>query len=134
MVLVAWSPQEGDVGFTLSAVVLPGRCSGLPRAAAEPPGLGILRTVPWALPAPQNGSGMAVRPLLLRALIVGPPGSGKGTISSRIVKHFALKHLSSGDLLRDNMNKRTGRERGRAGFAVSRSSSCACVYPHTAAR
>ncbi|XP_048359067.1 GTP:AMP phosphotransferase AK3, mitochondrial [Sphaerodactylus townsendi] len=50
---------------------------------------------------------MVVRPLLLRAVIMGPPGSGKGTISSRIVKHFALKHLSSGDLLRDNMNKRT---------------------------
>ncbi|KAL8203197.1 UNVERIFIED_CONTAM: GTP:AMP phosphotransferase ak3, mitochondrial [Gekko kuhli] len=50
---------------------------------------------------------MVVRPLLLRALIMGPPGSGKGTISSRIVKHFALKHLSSGDLLRENMNKGT---------------------------
>ncbi|KAM9096894.1 GTP:AMP phosphotransferase AK3, mitochondrial [Sarcophilus harrisii] len=44
---------------------------------------------------------------LLRAVIMGPPGSGKGTVSSRIVKHFALKHLSSGDLLRDNMNKGT---------------------------
>ncbi|XP_053151921.1 GTP:AMP phosphotransferase AK3, mitochondrial isoform X1 [Hemicordylus capensis] len=50
---------------------------------------------------------MVVRAALLRALIMGPPGSGKGTVSSRIVKHFALKHLSSGDLLRDNMNKRT---------------------------
>ncbi|XP_061485285.1 GTP:AMP phosphotransferase AK3, mitochondrial isoform X2 [Rhineura floridana] len=48
-----------------------------------------------------------VRAQLLRALIMGPPGSGKGTVSSRIVKHFALKHLSSGDILRDNMNKRT---------------------------
>ncbi|XP_066473191.1 GTP:AMP phosphotransferase AK3, mitochondrial [Tiliqua scincoides] len=47
------------------------------------------------------------RALLLRAVIMGPPGSGKGTVSARIVKHFALKHLSSGDLLRDNMNKRT---------------------------
>ncbi|XP_054842392.1 GTP:AMP phosphotransferase AK3, mitochondrial [Eublepharis macularius] len=50
---------------------------------------------------------MAVGALLLRAVIMGPPGSGKGTVSSRIVKHFALKHLSSGDLLRDNMNKGT---------------------------
>ncbi|KAJ7335494.1 hypothetical protein JRQ81_013435 [Phrynocephalus forsythii] len=45
--------------------------------------------------------------LLLRAIIMGPPGSGKGTISARIVKHFALKHLSSGDLLRENMNRNT---------------------------
>uniref|UniRef100_A0A452TSH2 Adenylate kinase active site lid domain-containing protein n=1 Tax=Ursus maritimus TaxID=29073 RepID=A0A452TSH2_URSMA len=40
---------------------------------------------------------------LLRAVILGAPGSGKGTVSSRITKHFALKHLSSGDLLRDNI-------------------------------
>ncbi|XP_044512975.1 GTP:AMP phosphotransferase AK3, mitochondrial isoform X2 [Gracilinanus agilis] len=46
--------------------------------------------------------------VLLRAVIMGPPGSGKGTVSSRIIKHFNLKHLSSGDLLRDNMNKGTG--------------------------
>ncbi|XP_001365155.1 GTP:AMP phosphotransferase AK3, mitochondrial [Monodelphis domestica] len=45
--------------------------------------------------------------VLLRAVIMGPPGSGKGTVSSRIIKHFDLKHLSSGDLLRDNMNKGT---------------------------
>ncbi|XP_077105267.1 GTP:AMP phosphotransferase AK3, mitochondrial isoform X2 [Ranitomeya variabilis] len=50
---------------------------------------------------------MAAR-VLFRAVIMGPPGSGKGTISDRIVKHFALKHLSSGDLLRLNMQKKTG--------------------------
>ncbi|KAK7101014.1 GTP:AMP phosphotransferase AK3, mitochondrial-like [Littorina saxatilis] len=36
----------------------------------------------------------------LRAIIMGPPGSGKGTIASRISKDFAMVHLSSGDLLR----------------------------------
>ncbi|CAI5796555.1 AMP phosphotransferase AK3, mitochondrial [Podarcis lilfordi] len=50
----------------------------------------------------------ARRALLLRALIMGPPGSGKGTVSARIVQHFALKHLSSGDILRDNMNRKSG--------------------------
>ncbi|XP_025895482.1 GTP:AMP phosphotransferase AK3, mitochondrial [Nothoprocta perdicaria] len=49
---------------------------------------------------------MAARPLL-RAVITGPPGSGKGTVSARIVKHFALKHLSSGDLLREHTQRRT---------------------------
>ncbi|XP_003216610.1 GTP:AMP phosphotransferase AK3, mitochondrial isoform X1 [Anolis carolinensis] len=49
----------------------------------------------------------AARLRLLRAVIMGPPGSGKGTISGRIVQHFALKHLSSGDLLRENMNRKT---------------------------
>ncbi|NXQ68507.1 KAD3 phosphotransferase, partial [Quiscalus mexicanus] len=43
-----------------------------------------------------------------RAVIMGPPGSGKGTVSARIIKHFGVKHLSSGDLLRDNMQKKTG--------------------------
>lgn len=33
---------------------------------------------------------------LLRAAIMGAPGSGKGTVSSRITKHFELKHLSAG--------------------------------------
>eukprot|EP00076_Gallus_gallus_P035010 XP_025000548.1 GTP:AMP phosphotransferase AK3, mitochondrial isoform X3 [Gallus gallus] len=47
-------------------------------------------------------------PPLLRAVIMGPPGSGKGTISARIIKHFGMKHLSSGDLLRVNMQKKTG--------------------------
>nr|XP_033781461.1 GTP:AMP phosphotransferase AK3, mitochondrial [Geotrypetes seraphini] len=43
--------------------------------------------------------------VLFRAVIMGPPGSGKGTVSDRIVKHFALKHLSSGDLLRANIQR-----------------------------
>jgi len=45
---------------------------------------------------------------LLRALIMGPPGSGKGTIAARIVKDFDLKHLSSGDVLRTNIINNTG--------------------------
>lgn len=43
----------------------------------------------------------------LRLLVLGAPGSGKGTISSRIVRDFNLKHLSSGDVLRDNINRKT---------------------------
>ncbi|XP_069776662.1 GTP:AMP phosphotransferase AK3, mitochondrial isoform X3 [Narcine bancroftii] len=50
---------------------------------------------------------MAARPLF-RALIMGPPGSGKGTISERIVKTFGLKHLASGELLRTNIRQETG--------------------------
>merc|ERR1712029_765281 len=41
------------------------------------------------------------------ALFVGAPGSGKGTISNWIVRDFGLKHVSSGDLLRDHMNRGT---------------------------
>ncbi|XP_063605790.1 GTP:AMP phosphotransferase AK3, mitochondrial-like isoform X1 [Penaeus indicus] len=44
---------------------------------------------------------------LLRMVILGAPGSGKGTISSRIVRDFGLKHLSSGDILRAQILKKT---------------------------
>ncbi|XP_078070267.1 GTP:AMP phosphotransferase AK3, mitochondrial [Mustelus asterias] len=45
--------------------------------------------------------------LLFRAIIMGPPGSGKGTVSERIVNTFGLKHLSSGELLRANIRNET---------------------------
>ena len=45
----------------------------------------------------------------LRTIIMGPPGSGKGTISSRIVKDFKLRHLSSGDLLRSQVHSKTSK-------------------------
>ncbi|KAG8455188.1 hypothetical protein GDO86_001400 [Hymenochirus boettgeri] len=45
--------------------------------------------------------------VIFRAVIMGPPGSGKGTVSERIGKHFALQHLSSGDLLRTNVQRKT---------------------------
>lgn len=45
---------------------------------------------------------------LLRTIIMGPPGSGKGTIATRIAKDFGLVHLSSGDLLRKQIHDETG--------------------------
>ncbi|XP_043106276.1 GTP:AMP phosphotransferase AK3, mitochondrial [Puntigrus tetrazona] len=44
---------------------------------------------------------------VFRAVIMGAPGSGKGTVSGRIAQSFALKHLSSGDLLRANIEAKT---------------------------
>ncbi|CDQ99387.1 unnamed protein product [Oncorhynchus mykiss] len=52
-----------------------------------------------------------VQQRILRAVIMGPPGSGKGTVSGRIVKRFGLSHLSSGDLLRANIKAQTGKIR-----------------------
>ncbi|XP_072018731.1 GTP:AMP phosphotransferase AK3, mitochondrial-like isoform X2 [Amphiura filiformis] len=46
---------------------------------------------------------------LFRSVILGPPGSGKGTISSRLVRDFGLTHLSSGDILRAQINKGAGK-------------------------
>jgi len=41
------------------------------------------------------------------ALIIGAPGSGKGTISNWIVRDFGLTHVSSGDLLRAHLRDGT---------------------------
>lgn len=35
-----------------------------------------------------------------RIILLGPPGSGKGTIAARLQQEFAVKHVSSGHLLR----------------------------------
>lgn len=44
---------------------------------------------------------------IFRVIIMGAPGSGKGTVSARITKSFALQHISSGDILRANINDKT---------------------------
>lgn len=48
-------------------------------------------------------------------IIFGPPGSGKGTQAARIESEFSLKHLSTGDILRQEVAKGTsiGKEAGR---------------------
>lgn len=45
---------------------------------------------------------------LFRAAIMGPPGSGKGTISMRIAQSFGLQYLSSGHYLRQSIAANTG--------------------------
>jgi len=43
----------------------------------------------------------------LIGIIFGPPGSGKGTQASRIEREFHLVHLSTGDILRSEVNRGT---------------------------
>ena len=44
---------------------------------------------------------------MFNIVIFGPPGSGKGTQSVRIKEKYGLVHLSTGDILRDAMVKKT---------------------------
>ena len=39
----------------------------------------------------------------MRILLIGPPGSGKGTQAVRIGDHYGIAHISSGDLLRKHV-------------------------------
>ncbi len=43
----------------------------------------------------------------MNLVIFGPPGAGKGTQSTKLVKEFNLFQLSTGDLLRDEVSKKT---------------------------
>ncbi|CAM0136154.1 Adenylate kinase 2 [Umbelopsis sp. WA50703] len=43
----------------------------------------------------------------LRLLLIGSPGSGKGTQSERIQKNFSAAHISSGDSLRKNIAEKS---------------------------
>lgn len=43
----------------------------------------------------------------MRIVLLGAPGSGKGTQGSALSRRLNVPHVSSGDLLRDNMRQRT---------------------------
>ena len=40
---------------------------------------------------------------MLNVVIFGPPGAGKGTQSKKIIEKYGLKHISTGDLLRNEI-------------------------------
>lgn len=44
---------------------------------------------------------------MFNLILFGPPGSGKGTQSERLVAKYHLKHLSTGDLLRTEISRKT---------------------------
>jgi len=45
---------------------------------------------------------------MFNLILFGPPGSGKGTQSEKIVEKFGLIHLSTGNLLRQEIADKTG--------------------------
>jgi adenylate kinase len=49
-------------------------------------------------------------------VLLGPPGAGKGTQAKHIKEHYGIPHISTGDLLRDNVSR--GTELGLVAKAV----------------
>ncbi|MGD0688019.1 MAG: nucleoside monophosphate kinase, partial [Streptosporangiaceae bacterium] len=47
----------------------------------------------------------------MRAVLVGPPGAGKGTQAQFIASHLAIPKISTGDIFRSNVS--TGTALGR---------------------
>lgn len=44
---------------------------------------------------------------MFNLILFGPPGSGKGTQSEKLIARYGLKHLSTGDLLRSEIAAKT---------------------------
>jgi adenylate kinase len=43
----------------------------------------------------------------MQLLMIAPPGGGKGTQAKRLAEHFGIQHISSGELLREEIRKGT---------------------------
>jgi adenylate kinase len=51
-----------------------------------------------------------------RLLLVGPPGAGKGTQAAMVCRAVGIPHVSTGEMLRDNIER--GTELGLAAKAI----------------
>lgn len=44
---------------------------------------------------------------MIRTILLGPPGAGKGTQAAKIVEKYNIPHISTGDIFRENISKGT---------------------------
>ncbi|MCQ9208465.1 MAG: adenylate kinase [Omnitrophica bacterium] len=55
----------------------------------------------------------------MRLILLGPPGAGKGTQAKLLAKRFHIPHISTGDILRDQMRASSTLGKKVAGFVKS---------------
>ena len=55
----------------------------------------------------RNNDSLKTYNTMLNIVIFGAPGSGKGTQSDNLIKTYGLFHISTGDVLRDNIKRGT---------------------------
>lgn len=58
------------------------------------------------LPAPSRDTPLFTTKRATVIFVLGGPGSGKGTQCANIVKDYGFKHLSAGDLLREEQDRK----------------------------
>ena len=56
--------------------------------------------------------------------MIAPPGAGKGTQGAVIAQHFGVRHIATGDLLRDHVTRQT-----KLGHEVQRYLECGALVP-----
>ena len=44
---------------------------------------------------------------MLNLVLFGPPGAGKGTQSQKLIDHYQLVHISTGDIFRAHISNQT---------------------------
>ncbi|MEG1584330.1 MAG: nucleoside monophosphate kinase, partial [Anaerovorax sp.] len=44
---------------------------------------------------------------MLRIVLLGPPGAGKGTQATKIAEKYNIPHISTGDIFRKNVKEET---------------------------
>lgn len=52
----------------------------------------------------------------MRLIFIGPPGAGKGTQSTRLIERLGVPHLSTGDMLREAVEKQTPEGKAAADY------------------
>lgn len=63
----------------------------------------------------------------MNLIFLGPPGAGKGTVAAKLVETAGLEHLSTGDMLREEMKQGTELGKWRSSTFEEGSGSGQCV-------